>query len=334
MHVENLFLAHARSDHEFAEQLAQFLEFGCDVMCSATEGLIGGDEDLLDKCEKGLASDVLVLLLSPDSWGSQWPRERWERILFEEAGEGGVPVVSILLADCSFPRLLRRQNFIDGTAGRLAAMRLLKRWIWRRKTETAQTLNAAFSPDLEDLYTILSDQAGTLQASGEDAGRFVKEAGQEFEAVLWIPCHRRTLAQIAGEIGVQLGMTLDGTLEQNHETMQEVLSRRRCLLVLDAPEPELASAVIPHGRTSTLVTADAVRQIETPFTLAHARKLIVDRRYAEAYELLYELIESDVATADCARELTWICDQWNQLNEADTLRTYYRLPPTEQLSLF
>jgi hypothetical protein len=106
------------------------------------------------------------------------------------------------------------------------------------------------------------------------------------------------------------------------------------LLVLDAPQPALASTLIPSGRTSTLVTADPVKSTATPKTLSHARKLIGDRRYAEAYELLYDLIDSDIATADCARELTWICEQWNQLGEADSLRSYYRLPPTEQMSLF
>lgn len=334
LHQENIFLAHAGADHEFARRLAQFLEFGCNVNCSADEGLILQDQDLLSKCEDGLASDVLVLLLSADSWQARWPRQRWERILFEETRNGGVELVSVLLGECPFPPLLRRQNFIDGTRDRLTAMRLLKRWIWRRKAETAQALNSTLSSDLEDLYCNLSDDAGTLRASGEDASRFVKEAGQEFELVLWVPCHQRSLSQIVGEIAAQLGITLDGPVEQNRRSIHDVLVQRRCLLVLDAPQPALASALIPHGRTSTLVTTDAVKRAATPKTLAYARKLIADRRYAEAYELLHDLLDSDISTADCARELTWICEQWNQINEADSLRSYYRLPPTEQMSLF
>jgi hypothetical protein len=337
MNPKNIFLAHASSDHEFACRLSGFLEFGCNVTCSAKEGLIG-QGDLLTKAEEGLASDILLLLLSKAAWPVRWPRERWERILFEETRSAGVELVSVLLNDCPFPPLLRRRNFIDGThdetASRLATMRLVKRWIWHRETEMAQTLNPTFAEDLEDLYYNLSDQAGTLKASGTDASRFVREAGQEFEAVLWIPCHRRTLAQIVGELGSQLGLPLDGTLEQNRRNIHDLLARRRCLLVLDSPAAEFASELIAGGRTSTLVTQEPVKVVETPRSLAQARKLISSRRFAEAYELLYGLIDSDISTADCARELTWICEHWNQMDEAESLRFHYRLPPTEQLSLF
>ncbi len=240
----------------------------------------------------------------------------------------------MLLGDCPFPLLLRRRNFIDAMPNHLTAMRLLKRWIWHREAGTAQVLNPTFSRDLEDLYAILADQPGTLRTSGEDASRFVKEAGQEFEAVLWIPCQDRSLAQIVGELGVQLGLTLDGTVEQNCRAIHDLLAARRCLLVLDSPASKLASMVIPRGRTSTLVTSEPVKVIETPKSLAHARKLISARRFAEAYELLYGLLDSDISTADCARELAWICEHWNQIEEAESLRFHYRLPPTEQMSLF
>lgn len=318
----------------FAQSVARFLELGCNVTCGADEGLIGNGVDILDKAEEGLASDVLILLLSAASWPVRLPRERWERILFEKAGAGGVEVVSVLLRDCPFPPLLRRRNFIDGAGERLTTMRLLKRWIWRRNTDTAQILNAHFSRDLEDLYRNLSDIAGTMRAGGEDASRFVKEAGQEFDAVLWIPCHRRSLAQMAGELGAQLGLALDGTVEQNCGKIQDFLADRRCLLVLDAPAPGAVPALIPKGRTSTLVTSDPVKVLETPATLPQARKWIDGRRYAEAYELLHGLLDADISTADCARELAWICEHWDRIEEAESLRSLYRLPPTEQLSLF
>jgi len=314
--------------------LSGFLESGCDVTCSADEGLIRAGQDLLAKAEEGLAADVLVLLLSDASWPVRLPRKQWERILFDEPRRTGVELVSVLLSDCPFPPLLRRRNFIDGTPNRLGAMRLLKRWIWHREAETAQILNLTFSGDLEDLYTILADQSGTLRTSGVDANRFVAEATQDFEAVFWIPCHHRSLAQIVGDLGSQLGLTLDGTVEQNSGSIHDLLARRRCLLVLDSPPTEFASVLVPRGRTSTLVTSEPVKVVETPKSLPHARKLIAARRYAEAYELLYSLLDSDVSTADCARELAWICEHWNQLDEAESLRSHYRLPPTEQMSLF
>ena len=98
--------------------------------------------------------------------------------------------------------------------------------------------------------------------------------------------------------------------------------------------PELAAELISRGRTSTLITVDPVSIVETTPSLADARKLIAARRYAEAYQQLYSLLDADISPADCARELSWICEQWDRVEESDSLRTHYKLPPTEQLSLF
>jgi hypothetical protein len=229
---------------------------------------------------------------------------------------------------------LRRRNFFDASTDSGTAMRLMKRWIWQRAEGAAHSVSTVFSPDLEDLYSALSDQAGTLRATSAEAARFIKEAGQEFEAVVQVHCHQRTAAQVAGDLGAQLGLTLDGVLEENCRRIHELLYSRRRLLVLDAPDPELVPEFIASGRTSTLVTLDPIQVIETPRTLPYARQLIQRRRYAEAYELLYSLLDSDTSTADCAHELSWICEHWNRADESESLRFHYRLPPTEQLSLF
>ena len=122
------------------------------------------------KPEEGLAADVLgAVLLSDASWPVRWPRERWEPLLFEETRNAGVELVSVLVGDCPFPPLLRRRNFIDATANRLAAMRHLKRWIWQWEQGATHSLNSTISADLEDLYAALSDDAGTLKTSGAEA---------------------------------------------------------------------------------------------------------------------------------------------------------------------
>ena len=285
--VKTIFLAHGAWGMTFAVRLAHFLEFGCDVNCSADEGLIHEGQDLIAKAAEGLACDILVIMLSEGSWPARRPREQWEPVLYEETRRAGVELACVLLGECPFPPLLGRRNFFDATANPLGAMRLMKRWIRQRDQRAAHSLHSTFSADLEDLYSALADQAGTLSTSGADASRFAKEAGQEFEAVLWVPCHRRTLAQITGAVGSQLGLTLEGTAEENCRRIHEVLSIRRCLLVLDGPAMEIAADVIPRGRTSTLVTLEPVSIGEPPQSLAYARKLIAGRRYAEAYELLY-----------------------------------------------
>jgi hypothetical protein len=103
---------------------------------------------------------------------------------------------------------------------------------------------------------------------------------------------------------------------------------------LDAPVPDAAGEAIAEGRTSTLVTSEPVRVTETPATLAYARSLVASRRYAEAYELLYAMLGNGEDTETCARELTWICEHWDRVDEANALRYQYGKETAEQLTLF
>jgi hypothetical protein len=328
------FFAHARPDHDVASRLAGFLEFGCDLTCYVDDGQIGENQDLIAKAEEGLCADVLLLLLSPSSSPTRWVRERWEPVLFERAKQAKVEVLTMLLGECSFPPLLRRRNFIDATTNWLTARRLLKRWFRLREREPGAAPSFEFSGDLEDLYVSLADRAGTLHVSGVVASRFAREAEGEFEAVLWVPCQGRTLAQAAGELGHQLGLALDGPEKENCGRIREFLTTRRCLVVLDDPGTEISLELIASGRTSTAITHDPVKVLETPETLAYARRLIAERRFAEAYELLYRLLDAVVDLDCCARELSWICEHWDRVEEASMLRLNYRPVGAEQLVLF
>jgi hypothetical protein len=325
--LQTLFLAYAAADRDFAGRLTTFLEFGSAVTCATDEGIAPGG-DLIAKAEEGLGSSVLVLVLSPASCPSRWPRARWEPVLMEQAREAGVELVSLLLESCPFPELLRRRNFIDATEDRLGAMRLLKRWLWRKQW------SGRFSADLEDLYQSLADRAGTREVSGALATRFVAEAGLDFEATFWIPCYGRSLAQVAGELGSQLGLTLDGTAEQNCKRIRNLLFDRRCLVVLDAPAPEAVRRLARLGRSSTIITEEPVKLLEPADSAALARALVAQRRYAEAYEMLYRLVEAGVETDACARELAWICERWDRLEEANHFRQMYSRDTAEQMGLF
>ena len=329
-----LFLAHAEADGVFVRALAEFIEFGCDVICYVEEGAMPAGGNLLAKAEDGLAADVLALVLSAASCPRRWRRDEWEPILFDRTRSANVELITILLADCPFPDLLRRRNFFDARPGGLSATRLLKQWLWQAERGLTTAAAAVFPPDLEHLYAAVADRGGVLTVGGSAAAAFAREAACQFEAVFWLPCHRRTLAQAAGELGFDLGLTLAGTAEQNCRKMREILSARRCLLVLDAPTPEVARHLTAGGRSSTLVTDQPVKRSETPESLPYARTLLSAGRYAEAYELLYRLLGLGVAPEACARELTWICDRWDRPGEANSLRLQYGAAPSEQLTLF
>ena len=152
--------------------------------------------------------------------------------------------------------------------------------------------------------------------------------------MLWVPCHGRTLAQASGELSHQLGLTLDRTAEENCVRIRELLTTRRCLVVLDAPEAEISQELTAGGRTSTAITRDIVKIVKTPQTEAYARQLVATQRFAEAYELLYDLLDAVDDPDSCARELAWICEHWDRVDEADQLRLNYRQAGAEQLLLF
>jgi hypothetical protein len=137
-----------------------------------------------------------------------------------------------------------------------------------------------------------------------------------------------------GELGMQLGLRLEGSVQQNAACISEVLRTRRCLVVLDAPSPAARDMLKIDGRSSLLVTTDPVRLLETPETHAHARKLVLDGRYAEAYEIYYRLIDNWDDTETCARELSWICERWDRVEEANQLRLQYGPAQPQQLALF
>jgi TIR domain len=334
LRLQTAFFVHAAADHQFAKQLAEFLESGCELTCFVDDGLVRKGSDLISKAEEGLCAEVLVLLLSPASCQAPWVRERWEPVLFGRAKQERVEVVTVLLNECTFPALLRRRNFIDATANWVLARRLLKRWFWLSAKEPGARPSLEISDDLEDLYLTLADRPSTMPIRGAHAWRFAKEAAEEFEAVLWVPCYGRTLAQAAGALSHQLGLTLDGPVLENCIRIREVLAEHRCLVVLDGPDAEASRELTAGGRTSTAVTSDAVKIFKTPETPAYARDLIATRRFAEAYELLYRLLDAVIDPDNCARELTWICEHWERVEEANVLRLNYGQPGMEQLTLF
>ncbi len=327
-----VFPAHAQADAPFAQRFSAFLEAGCDGLCFAADAAIKPGHDLISAAELGQSADILVLLLSPASNPPRWFRERWEPLLLRRDADADTRIAIVLLEECAFPPLLRRGlRFFDATTDRLAALRQFKRWL--RGIQSGTYPGMAFSPDMEILYRALADQPGVFTATGAIADRFAHEAAQDFEAVFWISAHGRTLTQIAGELGSELRMTLDGPLEDNCRRIRDVLSGKRCLLVLDAPQapPE---PLMPSGRTSILFTREPVRIAEDEQSLGAARALVSARRFAEAYDILRQLLHRGVEPESCARELVWICEHWGRLDEANALRIHFGPSPSEQLRLF
>jgi len=323
---------HAEADAQLAHDLSAFLNLGCNTVCLPEDGVMRPSDDLLTKAEDALSADVVILLLSDASVPERWLRDRWESVLVEQARSMRTGIVTVLVRECGFPQLLRRERFFDLTQGQTKGLRLLKRWFWRPNTN--ESVSVSCSPDLEHLYTGLADRTGSLEADASIAVRFAEEARQEFEQVVWIPCHGRSLAQAAGAAGHQLGLALESRAAANAARVRELLAERRCLLVLDSPNPDVRDSLIPGGRTSTLITCQPVQPVQDTDSVRSARDLFASRRFAEAYEMFYRLLRSGTAVEECARKLAWICDLWDRPAEAEELRWLFRPAAPVQLALF
>ncbi len=323
----SVFMVHAASDTAFARQLGDFLESGCGVACAVADAEIASGHDLFSTAEFASSGDILVVLLSTASNPQSWLLERWQPILAQAA--------VFLLEECRFPPLLRRgSRFFDATTenGRFPAQRRLKRWV--RGIQSGTVPSVVFSPDLEDLYRNLDDQPGTLTTNGATAWHFAREAAKDFENVCWIPAHGRTLAQIAGELGSQMKMQLEGRLEDNCSRIRDMLAQRRCLVIFDGAEIAVDTLLAP-GKTSVLFTSEPVRIVPNDFSLAAARSLFSAGRFAEAYEIYSHHRTSGSLTQSAIRDLIWICDHWDCPAEANELRFLLVAPPmAEQPRLF
>lgn len=290
--------------------------------------------DLVAKARDGRMADIVVVVLSPDSVPAKWVRAEWEEAFIAGPTHDGVRIGFIQRAECRFPEILRRHAFFRDR-------RALKRWI-----RTGERSAGSHPAHLETLVAALADQPGTCVS--DLANDFVEHCAGDFDAVCWLRCGDRTLAQLAGDLGSQLGLKLEGEPIANAERIRRFCHNRRFLIVLEDFRTSEARELVCEGRSSTLRTQSPVRDYR-PTGLAEiqqefARAFPVDwtaacalarrgvrlareqDRVAEAFELMCTLYEAaklrDDAriTEEAAREQIWILEHWDRLEEAARLR--------------
>ena len=328
----SLFLCYAPADGETARRIAAFIERGADVRVLLDGGEIEPGEDLAEKARQALGSDMALLLFSRDSLPSRWPRAQWEGALVNEPAEAGVRIAFVRCDDCVPPRVLAPMFEAN-------ALRVIKRWA--RGHMPAPLGESAHDGDLEVLGIAIADRPGADTAADEAAARrFVHAFRHDFDAVLELECGTRSLAALAGDLGAQLALRLEGDAESNLERLREFCDARRLLILLkDAGAAPLEF----EGRTSTLRFPGAVaeprdesirgiqralRERASDWTdycrLARlGRRLTREAgRIAECHEMMAQWhaaaeARNDLKTLDeSARELVWILESWGRPDEA------------------
>src|SRR5207248_3338232 len=134
-----------------------------------------------------LSAEVALVLLSPLSVPKVWNRKIWQSVFFERPKEFQTLLGFVLVSDCAFPGLLRRERFFDASRDELSAAREIKRWLLRPRGRISPAVEIA--PELAELRRAVADRPGA--AVGIDVGiavQFARECAADFEAVYRFDC--------------------------------------------------------------------------------------------------------------------------------------------------
>ncbi|MBZ5626167.1 MAG: toll/interleukin-1 receptor domain-containing protein [Acidobacteriia bacterium] len=350
-----LFPCYAAGDRPTAAAVAAFLERGAGVRVFLDEGEMRPGEDLVAKARDARMADIVLVFFSRDSMPPRWARAQWEDALVHEPAAEGVRIGFVRSDDCVPPAVLKPRFELAGLP--LKPLRELKRWV--RHHEPRYHEPAYIPPPvprcpghdagLEVLGIAIADRAGreTVESLGL-AFEFVRAYRDDFDEIFVLECANRTLSALAGDLGAQLGLRLQGDLDHNLDRLRDFCSARRFLLLLADVRTADPHELIFGGRSSTLLATgggleparDPLRQVQHAFTpldpatswtelcgLARlGRRLTQEQgRLAECYELMQEWhaaaqVHGDRKVLDeSAREMVWILEGWGREEEARSL---------------
>ena len=273
--MSTVFLCHARQDSQLANDIAQFLVRGVDARFFIEDGATDSPSDLIEKIREGQTADVILVLLTPRSSPAKWIREEWQAAIFDEPVAAEISVGIVLGEECAFPALLRRKHFFDIAAGRLQAMRNIRRWLaGLGKDKEAPDGLPYVEPDecdIEPLVRSLADAPGAAEASLSEALAFTSGYWRDFDSVHWLHCAARPFVSIGGELCAALRIHPQGELEDNIDQIREYCAWRRPLLIFDGITTSLFTRILPGGRSSSIaIPPEPLRKSAGPTKLHRA----------------------------------------------------------------
>lgn len=274
----SLAVVYAPADGAAGEEIASYLARNCAV---DIEHIKVSDRDLVGTMGRALGADVVVVLLSADAVPARMPREEWEPVFVDAREEHGTEVAYVPLRECVFPKVLLRDNVFAPSPDLREAARGLKRWLFQLRPPSRHGFfvrpGVSVESDWAGMYQEFGDQPAIGVVSDATAVRaFANRAQPDFESVFWVDCRGCTLAEAAGELAAQLAVRAPGDVASNTATLRSVCGARRCLIVLEGADDELAEAFRDFGLTSIIVirpgepaaTVDAASAARTRHRLA------------------------------------------------------------------
>jgi hypothetical protein len=298
--MQSASICHAEADQPFARRLADFLEVNFSFAVSYEDAA----EDIIHATGRAISADLALVLLSPASVPKPLPLGTWEDAFLEQPKELMTPLGFVLLGDCPFPKLLRRERFFDASRGELRAFRDIKRWLLRPNEITGS--KPEVSPDLEDLRRSLVDRPGiALDVRPDLSERFAVECGDEFEAVYRLDCSCLSHDGVLAEIGLTQPGRVLLVLGGVHDVLPEMA--RASVIFTSAVEGAIPNAA-----------SDAVRNFarEASFSAGWPAVALLKQqaRLVEALEILDAMAQTardsgdDQALTRVEREQYWLRD--------------------------
>lgn len=301
-------ICYSSVDSGAATELRAYLETNCPL--TIEDGVVQMGADLLDAVEIGLSFDAVLVLLSPDSTQPAWTRKRWESVLFEQPKQLRTRIVYVLLADCKFPAVLRKETFFDLSQDFAGGRRVLKRWLLAKwaPERGAPKLPARATDlggiDIDSLEPLADWPEFTQTDARESALAFAYACHTDFEAVVWLNCARRGRAGVLGDVAQGLGLRLEDSWEDNAQALRAYCAEHRLLFVFENLEAGAAELVNFGGKASVVLVEGG--EIEPRQPLADLMRLFSSwkRNGEKCLEALGD-VESYLDSPEILQEEHW-----------------------------
>ncbi|HVW86303.1 MAG TPA: toll/interleukin-1 receptor domain-containing protein [Bryobacteraceae bacterium] len=252
----SLVFCYASEDAAVVRELADYIEQNLAFTVSLDECVVRPGFDLVDAAERALSAEVALVVLSPASVPATWKRDKWEPVFFKERAELGSQLAFLLVGECRFPELFRKQRFFDLSDGLVPIARRLKHWLLRPIGPADR--EPGLPSLLSDLRVSIADRPGNaFDIPYEDARQFAAACEADFERVLRFNFQDRSRPGMIGDIGHALGLQLPGTVGENRATLVRHCAEHRYLFLFERLRTEDRELVDFGGRTSIIFSADA-----------------------------------------------------------------------------
>src|SRR5271170_591446 len=124
-----VFLSHSSKDKPFVRDLARELEIGGEIKVWLDEREIDYGDNAVLRMSEGLDSDVVLLILSPDSVESKWVKEEWTDAFWDQTNSERIRLATVLHRDCRIPHFLRNKKRFDLRANQTEGFREIRTWL-------------------------------------------------------------------------------------------------------------------------------------------------------------------------------------------------------------